>query len=602
MPTLEEAMRDALRRHTPARDAGEVFDRLADRRRRRALTRKLGTIGLVVVVLGGTVGAFALLGHAFGTEPQPLQASTAGNGALVVSLQTEDGFALYVLPPEKQDLAPAASAVAANRDSMRYLTDAGSEADAEPAVSPDGTTVAFVRHARDLADGQGVLSTIGIDGTRESLVTRAPAQAADPAWSPDGQWIAFGAADEPEGRALYVIRPDGSDLRRVVTSDISSNPQSPAWSPDGSRIVFSGSASVDETADLWLADADGSGVRNLTSTTDVDETDPAWSPDGAWIAYATPDGIAQIPADGGDAQVLVPASGVPSDRLPAQPAWSPDGRYLAFAFGPTEPLPPVVYVLPVGGTTAFPLSQGWEFAWQPIPDGGVAPLPSVEHQLDLGLGYDVCRVSSMPINTNGVRGAAYVFTKRTSNGCPNHGEGLVGVDVDNDLVLDTTYGPLDDCFLRCEAFAAPDVNADGVSEIAVSTEGADGYGVWLFAISANGLTIDPINVEDPQRTGVVLDPLEFAWVDVATHFAGARCGTLDSGQPALIIDAGEKQGADADLRSTSLVLDGTTATIIDNVHRSIPMSEAPVPGHELCGTPLYNSAAAFPESVEPGMG
>jgi hypothetical protein len=597
MPTLEETMRDALRRHTPARDAGEVFDRLADRRRRRTLMRKFGTIGLVVAVLGGTVGAFALLGHAFGTGPQPLQAPTAGNGALVVSLQTEDGFSLYVLPPEKQDLAPAASAVAAGRDAMRNLTGTGGERDVQPAVSPDGSTVAYVRHASK--NEPGALWTIGIDGSRTQQIVPESVAVEDPAWSPDGTWIAFTGVIT-DVRALYLVHPDGSDMH-VLPFTPESTVGSPAWSPDGTSIVFSASPVFgDGLSDLWAIAPDGSDLRNLTSTTGVDETDPTWSPDGAWIAYATPDGIEQIPADGGSAQVLVPASGVPSDRLPAQPAWSPDGRYLAFAFGPTEPLPPVVYILPVDGTTAFPLAQGWEFAWQPIPANGVTPSPSVEHQLDLGLGYPVCRVSSMPINTNGVPGAAYVFTRETADGCPARGDGILGVDVDNDLVVDATYGPLEDCFLRCEAFAAPDVNADGVSEVAVSTEGADGYGVYLFVISTSDtLSIDPTHVEDPQNLAHVLDPLQIAWVDVATHFEGARCGHLDDGTPTLMIEGGDKLPPDADVRTTTLVLDGSTATVVDASRMTIPLAGAPVPGNQFCGTPIYNSAANFPNAVDP---
>jgi hypothetical protein len=596
MPTLEEAMRDALQRQTPTRDPGDVFDRVADRRRRRAVTRKLGTIGLVAVVLGGTVGAFALLGHAFGTDPQPLQAPTASNGALVVSLQNEDGFFLYVLPPGAQDLAPAASAVAAGPDAMRYLTGTGAERDVQPAVSPDGTTVAYVRH--ESKDAPGALWTIGIDGSKQHQIVAATVAVEDPAWSPDGTWIAFTGVIT-DVRAPYLVHPDGSDLH-VLPFMPESTVGSPSWSPDGTSIVFSASPVFgDGVSDLWVMASDGTDVRNLTSTTDVDETDPVWSPDGAWIAFATPEGIEQIPAHGGTAQVLVPASGVESDRLPGQPAWSPDGRYLAFAFGPTAPLPPVVYALPIGGTTAFPLAQGSDFAWQPTPANGVTSTPPVSPQPNLGLGYDVCRVTSMPITTGG----AYVFTVKGDAGCPEHGDWIVGVDVDNDGAVDATYGPLKDCFFRCEAFAAPDVNGDGTSEIAVSNEGADGYGVWLFAISTAGPpTLSAINVEDPQGIGYLhLDPLEIAWVDVAGHFSGARCGTLDDGTATLIVDGGDNLPPNADLRSTTLVLEGSTATVVDATKTTIPLVDAPVPGHEFCGTPLYNSAAAFPESVEPGV-
>jgi Tol biopolymer transport system component len=599
MPTLEETMRDALRRNTPTRDTGEVFDHLADRRRRRAVARKVGTIGLVVAVLGGTAGAFALLGHAFGTDPTALSAPTPDNGALVVSLPNDDGFFLYVLPPEKQDLAPAGGGLAAGPDQMRHLTGSGGERDVDPAVSPDGTTVAYIRHA---SEGEpGTLQTIGIDGGRARQLTGIDVIAGSPAWSPDGAWIAIEGADG-EGRTLDLIHPDGTDLH-AIPLDQPLIAASPAWSPDGGSIVFSGRLPGQLTNDLWAVSPDGTDLRNLSSTPDTDETQPAWSPDGASIAYVTAGGIERIPAGGGSSETLVSAPTVRSDRLPTQPAWSPDGKYLAFAFAPPTPLPPVVYVLPVGGTTAFPLTQGWSFGWQPVPASGGTEIPTpTTPKEDLGLGYAVCRVTSMPITTSAGPGAAYVFTVKGTDGCPEHADGIAGVDVDNDGAVDATYGPIKDCFFACEAFAAPDINADGTSEIAVSTEGADGYGVSLLAMSSSGPpTLTTIRVEDPQGLAHLLDPLEFAWVDVATHFAGARCGNLDDGTPTLILDGGDKLPPDADVRSTTLVLNGTTATVVDVSSITMPLADAPVPGNELCGTPVYNSAAAFPDSVEPGL-
>jgi hypothetical protein len=256
-------------------------------------------------------------------------------------------------------------------------------------------------------------------------------------------------------------------------------------------------------------------------------------------------------------------------------------------------------VLPVGGTTAFPLSQGWSFAWQPSPPNPATPTTVASPQENLGLGYPVCNVTSMPIATGTGPGAAYVFSRAGT--CADHGDGIVGVDVDNDGAVDATYGPLEDCFLRCEAFAAPDVDADGVSELAISTEGADGYGVYLFVVSPSVPSIGPINVDDPHNLARVLDPLQFAWVDVATHFEGARCDRLGDGTPTLVLDGGDKLPPDADVRSTTLVLDGSTATVVDVSDTTMPLADAPVPEHELCGTPLYNSAAAFPQSVASGL-
>ena len=136
---------------------------------------------------------------------------------------------------------------------------------------------------------------------------------------------------------------------------------------------------------------------------------------------------------------------------------------------------------------------------------------------DLGLPFPTCRVSSMPMTSELGGGSAAVFTKESDGGCPKANDGFVGVGVDvtGDGLLDATAGPLPDCYFKCEAFAAPDVNGDGVSEIAVSTAGADGFGVWLYAVTTTPPSIEPIIVSSTFDQGPSDgDPLQFAWVDV----------------------------------------------------------------------------------------
>jgi TolB protein len=127
----------------------------------------------------------------------------------------------------------------------------------------------------------------------------------------------FGASD------IYLIRPDGTGLRRVThTRRPNEQDIDPAWSPDGRRIVFTRQA-VDQTrisgrgTSLWVVNADGTGERRLVAHA----VSADWSPDGSRIAYAG-NGITVSDADGGNAHKIVRRGGMPD--------WSPDGRRIAF--------------------------------------------------------------------------------------------------------------------------------------------------------------------------------------------------------------------------------------------------------------------------------
>jgi hypothetical protein len=242
----------------------------------------------------------------------------------------------------------------------------------------------------------------------------------------------------------------------------------------------------------------------------------------------------------------------------------------------------------IGGTFAAFAAVGAGPARQPAGEPTATPTATGE----LGLSYPVCDISTMPIGTAMGPGTASVFT-RADGGCPKQpGSDAfvgVGVDINGDGVLDATAGPVPDCYFTCEAFAAPDVNGDGASEIMVSTQGADGYGIFLYAI-----TTDPPSIAPVTKDG---DPFQFAWAAVAAHSDTAHCATTDTGAHTFVLtDAsfnppdGSVDSPEASVDSTSYSIDGTVATKVGEDHTTVPLRDAPAPTEELCGAPIHGSA------------
>ncbi|HTI51450.1 MAG TPA: hypothetical protein VL475_10880, partial [Planctomycetaceae bacterium] len=110
----------------------------------------------------------------------------------------------------------------------------------EPAVSPDARRVAFVVSV-PLTDGEksewlGQVHVAGTDGTNPLQLTRGEKSASAPAWSPDGQWIAFLSPRTGPRANLWRIRVDGGEAEQLT--DEKGGITSFDWSPDGRQIGF----------------------------------------------------------------------------------------------------------------------------------------------------------------------------------------------------------------------------------------------------------------------------------------------------------------------------------------------------------------------------
>lgn len=160
------------------------------------------------------------------------------------------------------------------------------------------------------------------DGHNPNEVLASADPIMSPAWSPDGERLAYVSF---EGHKAQIIVQDVfTGARRTVASFPGIN-GAPAWSPDGRRLALT--LSKDGNPEIYLLDPDSGSLQRLTNNDAID-TEPAWSPDGRSIVFTSDRGggpqIYRLSLDGGQPERLTF-----SGDYNAAPALSPDGRYLA---------------------------------------------------------------------------------------------------------------------------------------------------------------------------------------------------------------------------------------------------------------------------------
>jgi Tol biopolymer transport system component len=200
----------------------------------------------------------------------------------------------------------------------------------KPTLPPDNTP-APAASGEPGATGRIVPASVyvvNVDGSgSRTLTNRALAFDAHPAWSPDGNRIAFESTVDGR-RTIWVMQADGQGLRRLTDLTGVASETAPAWSPRGDRIAYA--TDRDGNYEIYVVGADGAGARRLTDSPAADAV-PSWSPDGTRIAFVSDrdgqPGIWAINADGSAPARLVPGTADPGSK----PAWAPDGRSVAFA-------------------------------------------------------------------------------------------------------------------------------------------------------------------------------------------------------------------------------------------------------------------------------
>ena len=145
------------------------------------------------------------------------------------------------------------------------------------AISPSGVRAVFEVH--------GEILTVPTDkGDIRNLTRTTGIAERDPAWSPDGKWIAY-FSDESGEYALHISEQSGlGAVKKISLGNPPSYFYGPLWSPDSKKILY-----TDKRLNLWYVDVDkGTPVKVATDRFEdpTSALSGTWSPDSRWITYA----------------------------------------------------------------------------------------------------------------------------------------------------------------------------------------------------------------------------------------------------------------------------------------------------------------------------
>jgi Tol biopolymer transport system component len=263
-------------------------------------------------------------------------------------------FAIWLAATQIPTARNAKPAVGAPLLATFPATDsAGNEG--HPAFSPDGMRLAY-DWDQGIEGGNRGICVKPVSGGNPLVLTRDAADDFDPAWSPDGGSIAF-LRRSGDGIGVATVPSAGGPVRtvgRVVLSHVDTGQRLLAWSPDGESITVADEA-LSGPGGLWLASlAVHTGRKRAITLAPEGASDvaPSFSPDGKALAFLRirkgfPDQLFRMDSSGGPERVVASSDG-PVNSF----AWSADGRSLVYCAG--SPVPSRIWSVAIAGGAPEP--------------------------------------------------------------------------------------------------------------------------------------------------------------------------------------------------------------------------------------------------------
>lgn len=247
-------------------------------------------------------------------EDFPVTNATAGGGRIVY----EQAGWLHLYDPQNRRARRLKIGVPADLLETRPRFVSGAQYLRNSAVSPSG--------ARAAVEFRGEILTVPAEKGDPRNLTETPGEhERSPAWSPDGQSVAF--FSDAGGEYRLVLAPqDGKGERRSFALGGAGFYERPVWAPDGKKLSF-----VDNSQSLYWIELESGRVTKVDQEP-IYQVFPGlphvWSPDSRWLAYAigTPTGFRQVRVhEIASGQTRAVTDGL-SDA--SDPAFDAGGKYL----------------------------------------------------------------------------------------------------------------------------------------------------------------------------------------------------------------------------------------------------------------------------------